>query len=281
MTKAIITSASNKFFPSLINLLGSIKANYPNHPHIYVYDLGLFYTFRKEIESVPGVTILTVPHFVSFWRSCYTWKTYILNTPLADLNFYLDAGNQVLRPLDEVFEKIKNNGYLAVGTGGAIHNRDTTPKEYAEIFNMDEEDLNKEIITAGVFGFKKGDEKIKLITQKLFAGAKAGLTLGFSKTEQWKNKGVNKNPFIREVKYFRHDNTLLCILIAKIMPEVIIEPLENFDVVKSDRPTQYLWNLRLNYQKLEYISYCKSSLNKVYLFIFISLKEINRKLKGL
>ena len=114
MDKAIITSASNKFFPSLINLLGSIKKNYPNHPKIFVYDLGLFWMFRKELEQIENVEVLNIPHFCKFWRSCYTWKTYILSHPLSDLNFYLDAGTQILRPLDEIFLEIEKDGYFAV-----------------------------------------------------------------------------------------------------------------------------------------------------------------------
>lgn len=288
MKSCIITSASNKFFPSVLNLIGSIKANYPEHPPIYVYNLGLFFTFKRELASIPGVTIVTIPHFIGHWRSCYTWKTYIFDNPLADLNLYLDAGTQVLRPLYELFNKIEKNGYMIVSAGNEARNRDLIPEEFATLFDLNEDYLNKGIVTAGMFGFKNNHPQVKVLTKKLYAAGKAGLTLGFSASEQWKNKGVNKNDFIRNARLFRHDNTLLCALIANCLPEAIIEPLEDFDIIHSTRPTQYIWNLRLNYQKLDYLfgeyssekSVFIKNINKLFLHIFLLLKEINRKIKG-
>ena len=151
----IITSASTKFFPSLINLLGSIAKNYPNHPDVYVYDIGLFFTMRKELESISWVHVLDVPHFVPHWRACYTWKTYILNTPLAEHNLYIDAGCQVLRPLDDVFTKIESQGYLAVSQGLTVNIQDITPQEYLDMYHLSPEDAKAEVITAGIFGCKK------------------------------------------------------------------------------------------------------------------------------
>ncbi len=287
-TRCIITSASSKFFPSLINLLGSIHKNYPNHPDVYVYDIGLFYTFRKELEGIPWVHVLKIPHFVAHWRSCYTWKTYIFNTPLADLNLYLDAGNQVLKPLDDIFNKIDKNGYLIVSAGHEVKNQDIIPEEYINIFNMDITKLNDGIITAGIFGFNATNSKILHLTQKLFACGKEGLCLGYSPTEQWKNKGVNKNIFIRNAKYFRHDNTLLCILISISIPDAKIEDAMLFNWQLTGSASQYIWNLRLNYKTLQYTALNQFStprtlislINKICLKIFLLLKEINRYIKN-
>ena len=277
MTKAIITSASNKFFPSLINLLGSIKANYPNHPHIYVYDLGLFYTFRKELESMPEVTLLKIPHFVPFWRSCYTWKTYILNTPLADLNFYLDAGNQVLRPLDEIFEEIERDGYFAVGQGVLLE--DITPKEYKNIFNLEQNDYKTPFITAGIFGFKK-DSTVSHLTENLYNLAISGLCLGFSKEESWKNKGVNKNIFVRNCKMFCHDTTLLSLVLKEGIKNLKSHDIYKFGGAnsKQDHPDQIIWNLRMNYVNLDYLR-PKRYINTLIVKIFILIRKIRFKFK--
>lgn len=286
-SKALITSASNKFFPSLLNLIGSIKINYPEHPPIYVYDLGLNFLFIKQLQGIEGVKILKVPHFVSHWRSCYTWKTYIHNTPLADLNFYLDSGNQVLRSLDEIFDKIDTRGYLLVSSGNEVVNEDITPKEFIPLFDLNDDFLKQGIIAAGMFGFKKGDELVKKFTSTFYDCGYAGLCLGFSKTEQWKNKGVNKTHFIRNAKYFRHDNTLFCILVYKILVNAVQEPLSSFDAKLTGSPQQYTWNLRLNYKTLQFafhdISKCSGiikNVNKLYIKVFFLLKEINRILKG-
>lgn len=276
MTSCLITSTSNKFFPSLVNLIGSIKSNYPEHPAIFVYDLGLFPTFRKELEGMGRVTVLNMPHFVPFWRSCYTWKTHILNTPLADLNLYLDAGCQVLRPLDEMFGEIEARGYLAISQGSELKMRSYTPKEYIPLFDIDESILNKEIMTAGIFGFKKGD-KIMSITEKLYQAGVAGLCLGFSKEEQWKNKGVNKNNFVRKCPAFRHDTTLLSLFLLKEIPELKVTSVDKFSAHRTGE-NQLIWNMRLNYGKLEHLK-PQLFLNKIFVFFFLYFKRINNRIK--
>ena len=279
-SKALITSVSNKFFPSLLNLIGSIKQNYPNHPHIFIYDLGLNFLFKKQIKKIKNVSIIEIPHFVSFWRSCYTCKTYIINTPLADLNFYLDAGCQILKPLDEVFEKIEKNDYLLVSQGSVVTIQNITPKDYLKLFDIKKEKETNEIIAAGIFGFKKDSQQIKTVTEKLYQAGLNGLCLGFSPTEQWKNKGVNKNDFIRDCKMFRHDTTLLTLLIIKYLENPIIENIEKYSGEKTGNSNQILWNLRMNYKKLEYANFLKLTLLvKIFLFLFLKAKTINRLIK--
>lgn len=285
-SKAIITSASNKFFPSLLNFIGSIKKNYPDHPPIYIYNLGLNFIFKKHLEKIDGVNLLEIPKFVEHWRSCYTWKTYILNNPVEDLNFYLDAGNQVLKPLDEIFNKIDINGYLIVSAGNEVRNEDIIPKEYVNIFDISDNYLNQGIVTAGIVGFKKGDLRTKSLTQNIFDCGVSGLCLGFSINERWKNKGINKNYFTRNAKYFRHDNTLYSALIPKFIPNAVVESMNDFNIVKTNYPNQLVWNLRLNFKKLEYVFRSRSGANifiklicKLYIFIFLFLKEINRIIK--
>ncbi len=252
MEKAIITAASNKFFPSLINLLGSIKANYPNHPKIYIYDLGLFWSFRKELEQMENVAVLEMPHFCPFWRQCYTWKTYILSHPFAKNNLYLDAGNQVLRPLDDLFAEIEADGYLAVGQITPLAK--IVPQEYKEMFKVEENFYLEQCITAGVFGF--GDNKtVKKVTKELFEAAIAGLCLGFSKSEQHRNRGINKTQFVRNCEIFRHDTTLLSVLMRKYFGVMKVRGCMQYAGPYSnhDHSLQYLWNMRLSYKELAYL----------------------------
>lgn len=287
MNACIITSASNKFFPSLINFLGSLHQNYPDHPPVYIYDLGLFFSYKKELEQIPWVKILRVPPFVPFWRSCYTWKAHILNAPLADLNLYIDAGCQVLQPMDEIFQKIDENGYFTVDQGKDIPAKDVIPASYLAPLNIKEEILEKNVITAGIFGFKK-DSIIAPITERLYRMAKEGLCLGFSKEEQWKNKGVNKNAFVRNCPKFRHDTTLLTILIWNEMQSPVVESVENFSsILNKENENQYIWNLRLNYKKLEYTcvshihnkSNSLATINRLIIGMFFFLKSTSNKIK--
>jgi hypothetical protein len=250
LDRALITSASNKYFPSLINLLGSIKANYPNHPKIYIYDLGLFLTFRKELELLENVQVVKMPKFCAFWRSCYTWKTYIFNNPFATLNFYLDAGCQVLRPLDEIFEKIDRDELFVIGQG--VKFKDIVPEEYKSVFELSEEHNDKEALHAGEFGFKNS-ALVKSLLQKVFDCGLAGLALGFSPGDAWRNKGKDKNIFIRQCKIFRHDLTLLNIILRKYFGNNLnLHSVEQYAGGFKAHHNQYIWHLRMNFKKLDF-----------------------------
>lgn len=252
MDRAIITSASNKFFPSLINLLGSIKQNYPQAPKIFIYDLGLLWNFRKELEQIENVEVITMPHFCPFWRSCYTWKTYILSHPLADLNFYLDAGAKVLRPLDDFFNIIEQDDYLAVGQGTPLSY--IVPEEFKSLFPIEEKFYEQQCITAGVFGFK-AESKMQKILDELYSLAQAGLTLGFSVVDLHRNKGVNKSIFTRNCRLFRHDTTLLSLVMRKHLNDFTVRDCRQYAGPDTghDHPEQYIWNMRLNFKFLQYM----------------------------
>jgi len=256
-------------------MLGSFEKNYPDHPHIYIYDLGISSFIKKDILKFKEVSIINVPHFVPFWRSCYTWKTYILNTPLADLNFYIDAGCQILRPLSEVFEKIEKNGYYLVGQGKEVFAKDITPKEYIELFEIPADKLNHEVVAAGIVGFKKNDEQIKKVTSVLYDAGVTGLSLGFSKKDLWKNKGKNKNEFLRDCLLFRHDTTLLTLFVIKYLKGATIESLDLFQGHITGDPNQLVWNLRMNYSKLDYLNTSKLSLlSQIFIYTFINAKKV-------
>jgi len=252
LDRAIITSASNKFFPSLINLLGSIKHNYPTASQIFVYDLGLSTPFRKELELIEGVTCISMPKFVPFWRSCYTWKSYIFAHPQARLNFYLDAGCQVLRPLDTIFEAIDRDGYFLIYQGGTF--ADIVPNSYKEQFNVSKELDNLQCLHAGIFGFKVGSQAEQPIAFA-YQAARDGLAIGFSVYEQWRNKGVDKNNIIRDCRVFRHDMTLLNIGFRKAYGDSLrIHSVEQYAGGKGDHPEQYIWQMRLGYRSLDFLS---------------------------
>lgn len=284
-SRAIITAASNKFFPNLLNLIGSLKVTNPNHPPVYVYDLGLFPTFKKELQSIPGVTLVAMPQFSSFWRKCYTWKTYIFTKPFADINLYLDAGTQVLKSLDKVFLQIETDGYLTVSQALPCHM--VVPKEYISALSISADDLQKEVVTAGIFGFSRHHSGIQKVIKATHNASLAGLCLGFSPTEQWKNKSPNRTFFIRDCKIFRHDTTILSIFLHKLMPDAKITDLSLFSGERHDGE-HFVWNLRLLYSKLDYISplHTKSKkgintlVNRVYLQVFFILKKLSKIIKG-
>lgn len=286
-SRCIITSVSNKFFPSLLNLLGSIETNYPEHPHIYIYDLGLSWNFRKELELLDMVTVMDMPHFSPFWRSCYTWKTYIFDNPFANINFYIDAGCEILRPLDEIFKEIEKNDYITVEQGvnlGAI-----TPIEYKRIFDIDPRHYEEHSITAGIFGFKK-DSSVTPAIKELFDSGVAGLCLGFSSRDLWKNKGVNKSQFIRNCDMFRHDTTMLNLILRKHILNLRMQDVNKYGgaYTAQDHPEQLIWNLRMNYRSLSYLSDnilhknppLIARMNRMIVNTYIFARRLRLKIKG-
>jgi hypothetical protein len=280
MKSCIITSASNKFFPSVLNLIGSIKANYPQHPPLFLYNLGLLPSYIKELKEVHGVTVLEVPHFVSHWRSCYTWKTYVLNTPLADLNFYIDAGSEVVKPLDEIFEAIETDGYFAIEQNSPLAMN--LPQEYRSIFSVDEPLCSLPLLTAGIVGFKK-DSFVSPLMRELYDAGIAGLCLGFSPKEQWKNKGVNKNIFIRNCEMFRHDTTLFTIIMRKHIANLKVHSVKKYanDALTIDPSSDtVIRNFRMNYKKLSYAT-PTFFINKILMGMFLNMKALNRLIKRL
>jgi len=284
--KAIIISCSTKYFPWLINLLGSIKANYPNHPKIYIYNLGLLSIFRKELEKINNIEVLEMPHFCRFWRSCFTWKTYIFAHPITKLNFYLDAGCQVLLPLDEIFEAIDRDKYFIVDVGGELKN--IMPKEYKDLLELDDSYDTLNMVTAGIFGFKN-TPYINTILEKLYDWALIGLCLGFSPKEQWKNKGKNKNVFVRNCKVFRHDQTLLNIILRKNIQNLKIYDNEKYgsDISPNGCKYQSIWNFHLNNSQLKYLepNYIHNkflfiaSFNRLIIYQMLVIKRLSLLLK--
>jgi|WetSurMetagenome_2_1015567.scaffolds.fasta_scaffold66228_2 hypothetical protein len=114
-TQLIITAASEGYASSLLALIGSLNCNWPGHPPILVYDLGL----REETLDLlweHQVPVRTIPPFCPHWRKHYTWKFWCWQDAPADQVLWLDAGTTVLAPMPEVFLAIARLGYFAVPT---------------------------------------------------------------------------------------------------------------------------------------------------------------------
>ena len=94
-------------------LLGSLKLNWPGHPPVLVYDIGLDEATREELGR-HGVQVKRVPEFCPHWRRHFTWKLWALNDAPARDILYIDAGVVVLRPLHDVFESLARHGYFLV-----------------------------------------------------------------------------------------------------------------------------------------------------------------------
>lgn len=113
--RMIITAASGAFGPSLLALLGSLNLNWPSHPRIRVYDIGLDDNTLRVLDA-NDVEVIKVPGFCAHWRKHFTWKIWCWNDAPASKILWMDAGLVVLKPLDSVFYAIDNMGYFVVPT---------------------------------------------------------------------------------------------------------------------------------------------------------------------
>ena len=110
--RIIITAASAIYGSSLLAMIGSLDRNWPEHPPLIVYDIGLD-TRTLDALKRHGIEVRLVPAFCPHWRLHFTWKIWCWHEAPADSVLWLDAGLTVLRPLDEVFTAIDAIGYFA------------------------------------------------------------------------------------------------------------------------------------------------------------------------
>lgn len=109
----IITAASKEYAASLLALLGSLTLNWPEHPSVLVYDIGLEEATLATLAA-HRIPVKQVPPFCPHWRDHFTWKLWCLHDAPAEDVLWMDAGLVVLRPLDEVFEVLRCRGYFLV-----------------------------------------------------------------------------------------------------------------------------------------------------------------------
>ena len=113
--RLIITAASAAFGPSLLALLGSLNFNWPSHPRVRVYDIGLDADTLRTLDR-NRIEVVQVPDFCPHWRKHFTWKIWCWNDAPAEEILWVDSGVVFLKPVDEVFNAISSMGYFVVPT---------------------------------------------------------------------------------------------------------------------------------------------------------------------
>jgi len=124
----LCTASDEKFFSLLMNLIGSIhRVNFDELEEIAVFDLGLLEEQRATLETIEKVHVydveMTHPHLLTPFiredsgrqsRGWYAWKPVVLKQALDMFPYvlYLDAGMIVLKPLDDLFKHIRQNGHF-------------------------------------------------------------------------------------------------------------------------------------------------------------------------
>jgi len=199
--KMIITAASSTFGPSLLALLGSINLNWPDHPPIRVYDIGLDDNTLHVLKD-NNVEVIKVPEFCSHWRKHFTWKIWCWNDAPAHKILWMDSGLVVLKPLDDVFYAIENMGYFAVPTYHSLF--ENASEAACRGCGVDTGIREGKMTLAGTFiGFKKEGQILQIL--------KEALTVA-----------LTEDHIASTEKMHRHDQAIISLLLYKHLGEVVM-----------------------------------------------------------
>ncbi len=169
-SRMIITAASAAFGPSLLALLGSLNLNWPGHPHVRVYDIGLDDGTLRVLKD-NDVEVLKVPEFCPHWRKHFTWKIWCWNDAQAREVLWMDAGLVVLKPLDDVFHAIDNLGYFVVPTYHPL--TENASEAACRGCGVDISFREGKVTLAGGFiGFKKEGQILQILEEALTVALK-------------------------------------------------------------------------------------------------------------
>ncbi len=171
------TSSDSKYFENLLNLIGSIHhTNYENLKEIAVFDIGLTQEQKNLLDKIAKVKVHQVemvhPDILKSFKTnnngkivpgWYAWKPVVMKQALDMFPhfLYIDAGIAVLKPLNDLFSYIKQNGYFLITAGdkfenGYAHNIKWQSTKYIlNKFNINEKNswvLHQENILAGLMG---------------------------------------------------------------------------------------------------------------------------------
>lgn len=179
----IVTAASEAYGPSLLSLLGSLNLNWPFHPPVLVYDIGLDASTLSELES-NRISVKRVPPFCPHWRKHYTWKLWCLNDAPAQDILWLDAGLVVLCPLDEVFEAIRCQGYFVV-TNYELLDWEASEAACKGCGLSPEFRHGKLTLPACILGFRKTDQIQEILREALSVGQTEQNIAATAPTHRW------------------------------------------------------------------------------------------------
>ena len=179
-SELIITAASRSYSAHLLSLVGSANANWPGHPPILAYDLGMTEE-TVALLTKAGVEVRRVPEFCPHWRKYYIWKIWCCCDAPADRYLWLDAGIYVLRPLPEAFVALDRLGYYVQPNGFSLGDTACQPlQHYFSDLKFDE----VPVINGGLHGFDKTraapllDEAYRLCVEEKYVAPDSPLGRG-------------------------------------------------------------------------------------------------------
>lgn len=166
------TAADSEHYYVLLNFIGSIfRYNEKELKKIAVYNLGMQPHQIQQLQTIDRVEVfdvkkinplITTPLFSAkhgnydrWVKGLFSWKPVIINQALEMFPYvlYADSGTTVLRPLNGLFEHIKQNGYFLTDCGHSI--KWMTPRHIIKKMNLNS-DQNKWLLNDDLYGIDAG-----------------------------------------------------------------------------------------------------------------------------
>lgn len=250
----ITTASCERYFIRAVNLIYSIKKNFPDHPQIYIFDLGMSPLQLSELRTIKGVKIEIIYRFAPHWRHDYSWKLYIYNQiPTKPYLFHIDAGAVVLRDLYLIFLSLAKNEFFLIGQNQKLH--DIFPEDYLSKLNIPDKEVlhSTKVFASGIIGLNRSNSLTLKIVSEAYDLSIQGYCLGYSKQEMYRDSANLR--IIRDCKCFRHDQTIINLLVYKYFSDYLIHSEIKYIGINSDKShkNQYIWSCRLDNKALKYI----------------------------
>ena len=167
----IITGANSHYYQSLLTLISSIhKDSFDLVDMVFVYDFGLDNLEIEQLNRLEKVSVMDIEKNFIIYNTISTTKTKshflkmysLYNSIVLSKNvLWLDAGVCALKSLKPIFDLIERDDIFLVGD---VHiNRNFTHKRCSEVMSATEKELNDNMLSSGIFGFKPNGKYIELI----------------------------------------------------------------------------------------------------------------------
>lgn len=170
------TSADDKHYSLLLNLIGSIhRVHFDTVGEIAVFDLGLTQQQLRHLKKIAKLNVydieMTNPDLLKpvytgtkMVKGWFAWKPVAIKQALDMFPYvlYVDSGAVILKPINDLFEHIKENGYFFKDCGHGI--RWMTTQHVIDKFNLLSPE-KKWILNDSTFGLEAGFQGL---TRKMY-----------------------------------------------------------------------------------------------------------------
>jgi hypothetical protein len=196
--RLIITAASQRYGDALLALLGSLNLNWPKHPPVLVYDLGLDEKTKATLNK-HNLWVKPVPAFCDHWNKHYTWKIWCLNDAPALNILWLDAALVVLQPIEEIFDALSTQGYFLT-TNYELLDWEASESACKGCGVSPDFRLGKLTLPAGLMGFRKDGKILAVLQEALNAALVENYIAATQPSHRWEQAIIS----LLMYKHFNH-----------------------------------------------------------------------------